>query len=75
MQSNQESFVKKIMFAALSAGSLMLFSTSAFADTVEVNGTSYTCTNHCTVTTGSNGNYSVSDCCGGRVSSQIQVQQ
>lgn len=43
----------------------------ATADSVIFNGTRYTCTNTCVVTV-SNGNYTVQDCCGGRMRFQIQ---
>lgn len=43
----------------------------AIAGSVTINGTRYTCTNSCNVTTTSTG-YTVTDCCGGRVKFQIQ---
>lgn len=55
--------------------SVALVSSSALADTVIVNGQSVSCTNTCVVTTHSDGSVSISDCCGGRVSSQVSVAQ
>jgi hypothetical protein len=45
----------------------MVSSTALATDTVRVGGQSYTCTNRCVVT-GTPSNYSISDCCGGQVS-------
>lgn len=44
----------------------------ASADSVTVNGTTYTCTNVCNLTAGSDGSITVVDCCGGRVSQTME---
>lgn len=36
-------------------------------ETVEIGGIEYTCTNACVVTYGSNGSWTIRDCCGGTV--------
>ncbi len=65
---------KKKLSAALPAAAA-LYPMFATADSVNVNGTTYTCTNSCKVTLNSNGTYSVKDCCGGRVRFTIQPQK
>ena len=47
-----------------------LFPLFAAADSVIFNGTLHACTNTCTILL-NNGNYTVRDCCGGRVRYQI----
>lgn len=56
----------KLKYAALG---LLLVSLSAIAgDSVTINGQTYTCTSSCDVTTHEDGSYTVTDCCGGQVS-------
>ena len=47
-------------------GATLFVATQALADSVTVNGQTYSCTTRCVVNTTSHG-YSVTDCCGGRV--------
>ncbi len=59
--------MKKFIFVALSVISIMMLSTSAFADqTIVVNGGSYTCTTSCAVN-GDGDSIVITDCCGGTV--------
>jgi hypothetical protein len=51
-------------------GATLFVATQALADSVTVNGQTYSCTTRCVVTTTSHG-YSVSDCCGGRVHTAV----
>jgi len=47
---------------------LLAFSNSAFASSsVTIGGATTTCDNQCVVTFSGGGNYSISDCCGGRI--------
>lgn len=57
--------MKKSAFGVFSLTALTVASI-AVADSVTVNGQTYSCSNTCVVTTTSNG-YSITDCCGGRV--------
>lgn len=59
----------KMKFAVLFVA--VLAPAVAWANSVIVEGTTYTCTNTCDVTF-SNGTYTVRDCCGGRVRFVIQ---
>ncbi len=64
--------MKKInrKFLLMLSFGLLVSVQSAFAeDTIEVNGTSFTCTNQCVVTNHGGGNFTVTDCCGGTVTS------
>jgi hypothetical protein len=57
--------------ALLAAGTIaagaLAPATAQAQDSVRVNGRLYTCTNSCVVTTGDDGSWSITDCCGGRV--------
>ena len=55
--------------------SILVLTNNVYADnSVSVDGTTYTCTNTCNVTTTGAGQFSVQDCCGGRVRSVIGSQ-
>ncbi len=54
-----------LVIPAISAA--LLFAAPALADSVVVNGTTYTCSNACVITV-SGSSSTVRDCCGGRVS-------
>lgn len=58
-------FKKSMMVALAVLGTS--FTGLVSADSVVVNGDSYSCTNKCKVTTLPGGGYSVEDCCGGSV--------
>ncbi len=61
-------------FLALITTFSLIFSLAAFAeDSVRINGEMFTCTNTCDVTTSSNGNWSVTDCCGGTVTHEFEI--
>lgn len=45
---------------------------AAAEDTVVIDGQTYWCTNSCVVTHHSNGSWTLTDCCGGRVGTRIE---
>lgn len=57
----------KKLISGLALVTSLIFIPSTFADTVTVDGQSYSCTNSCNVETQSDGSYIISDCCGGYV--------
>lgn len=61
------------VFAKKLAGVLLLaVTTTAFADSVSINGVNYSCTNSCVVTI-SGSNVHVADCCGGQVTMRFNT--
>lgn len=62
----------KMLINPLLVGGLVAVGGAASAeDSVILNGTKYTCTTTCNVTTNSRGGWTVTDCCGGRVNWRI----
>lgn len=62
-----------IVSPILLGGLAMASGTASAGDSVTVNGARYTCTSSCVVQTNGNGGYTVTDCCGGRVTRVIRT--
>lgn len=70
MKANNKKRKPSFAFAGLA---LALIAVPAVAEeSVTINGQTYTCTNSCNVTFNNDGSYTVTDCCGGRVSARYE---